>query len=191
MSQLVNMKKISRVSRIVQVVLVLYAIIHILLWASSIISPSLSEVSQGTSDAGLFIQHNMEGKESESAQLVAANMNPRLWLTTTDTLFQLSIFYFLYLLFQQYRLGYIYSLVAVNQIKRMGYCFMLWPIFDLCYGPLLIISLKLLGIIEHGELKFSLNNENLEMLAIGLMLTVVGWIIAEGKKLKDEQDLTI
>lgn len=185
------MDKIKVVSRLVQIMLVLYALVHISLWALSVVEqPTLGSTNQPDTN-GVYITTNFKGMESEAAQLTAIGMNPRLWLNTPGALFQLAIFSFLFLLFQQYRLGSIYSLEAVTQIRRIGYCTIIWPLFEVLYGPGLIIGLKLSGVIEHGDLTFSFNNDGLEMLAIGLIITVVSWIIAEGRHMKEEQDLTI
>lgn len=185
------MNKISFASRIVQIVLVIYAALHIYMWAFSIVEPHFAQTEKGSENYEVSVKVDIENLAPEYQQLANANMNPALWLNTPNTLFQLAIFLFLFLLFEQFRHGNIYSQTVISQIKHIGHILIFWPVFELIYGPLLIITLKVIGIIEHGEINVSLNNEGLEILAIGLMLTVASWIVAEGKKLKDEQDLTI
>ncbi len=175
----------------VQAILLVTAIIQIALWAHAVRNDGGVQYSAVSGSTEISVHSKLENKESEAKQLSAVGMNAALWLHTPILMFNLCLYLLLLLLFQQYQKGQIYSSDAVTQIRRVGLCLLLWPLFDLIYDPALILSLKLIGMIDTGELNLVLNTDNLTMLSVGLMTTVIGWIMAEGQRLQEEQELTI
>jgi len=118
-------------------------------------------------------------------------MNAQLWLSTPGMIIQIAIYWTLFLLFSQFYRGQIFSSDAVFYIRRLGLWVLLWPVVLFIYPPLLIGGLKVIGLLEHGELSISLGSDDFAKFIAGAMIMVVGWVMHEATRLKDEQELTI
>ncbi|MBO1255657.1 DUF2975 domain-containing protein [Alteromonas sp. 5E99-2] len=186
------MKKISTLSQFLCVVFVIASFVHIGIWAYLVFFSQLDHgtiVDTGQTEFNFLF--NFTGFESEVRQLKEVGLSPAFWLTTHQLLYQLAIYGMLFLLFKQYKEGHIFSFNSVVQIRRLGLCVLLWPLVQLIYPSALILILKLLGFLEHGEISFSITIESFEAIATGFIILVIGSIMAEAARLKNEQELVI
>ncbi|MDX1900383.1 MAG: DUF2975 domain-containing protein [Gammaproteobacteria bacterium] len=107
-------------------------------------------------------------------------------------LVQLYILYSLINLFKLYERGNIFSLRHVDYIRNIGYA--------LFIGQLIIAPIHeaLIGIVltihnppHHRFFQISLDQSNIGVLLTGLLVILISWIVAEGCKIHEEQQLTI
>jgi hypothetical protein len=185
------MEKIIKVSQFIRMFVIVVAIIHIGIGLFVAINldtdPSMLAMEEEVSPFEL--RYDIDS--SEAKQLAAIDMNAMIWLESPIYIIYLMIYWFIFRLFSEYREAKIFSVDAILQLRNLGVTFIIWPVFAALYPPLLIISLKALGILEHGEINLGLGADDLSIVIMGLMLTVVGWIMGEAQKIKEEQELTV
>lgn len=186
------MNNIVKVSRAIRIVLVIAALFQISLWGYFSLLPQMTD-SQ-TFENGVFhvlLSADFEGMESEAQQLRSAGIDPGLWLNTPPTVFFLFLYSLLFGLFGHYQQGDIFGTAVTGQIRKIGLSVILWPVIQILYPPVVIVSFKLAGVLEHGSINIALGSNTLTMMATGVMITVVGWVMAEGAQMKKEQELTV
>lgn len=186
------MKKICSISQTIRVLLAIAMLFQCLLWGYF----SIFSTEQTTSDTSsesyrLYLESNFQGMEVTAQQLIDSQMNAHLWLNTPGTLFHLVLYYLLFKLFTQFYHGNIFSLSVSQKIRQLGIWVLIWPVTLIVYPPLLVISLKITGILEHGELEIALGSDHLSMVIVGAMISVIGWIMEEASRLNQEYELTI
>jgi hypothetical protein len=186
------MKKIKLVSQTIRVLLVIAALLQASLWAYfGFVTEKMDYQTVSQDELSLIISTKFEGMESAAQQIIEIDMNPQLWLTTPGTLIYLILYALLFLLFSQFYKGHIFSLQTATFIRRIGLCVVAWPLLLTLYPPVLILCLKFTGALEHGEIAIGLSSNDLNKLATGIMVMVVGWVMEEATKLKEDQELTI
>ena len=107
------------------------------------------------------------------------------------TIVELLIVYFLIKLFRLYEQGEIFSLKNVRYIRNVGYGLLI-------YQLLMPIRQFLLGFIltwhNPPGLRYAvvaINGTNVGIVLTALIIILISWIMAEGYKLREEQQLTI
>lgn len=186
------MKKIRSISQTIRVLLVIAILFQCLSWGYfSIFTPDSAALETSSDSYKLYLESNFEGMEVVAQQLIASQMNAQIWLKTPGTLFHLVLYFLLFKLFTQFYHGDIFSLSVSQKIRQLGIWMLVWPITLIIYPPLLVIALKITGILEHGELEIALGSDHLSMIIVGAMISVIGWIMEEASRLKQEQELTI
>lgn len=105
----------------------------------------------------------------------------------------LLVLYFLIKLFRLYERGEIFSIKNVNYIRNIGYILLigqcLHPICDALMSIILTWNNHLYGAKRYIAITFS--GTNLSIILIALLVILVSWIMAEGYKLREENQLTI
>lgn len=99
--------------------------------------------------------------------------------------------YFLIRLFRLYERGTIFTIQNVRYLRNIGYTLLigqlLSPIYDMLISLVLTWSnphhYRMIGITEKGI--------NVEMILVALLVILISWIMLEGYKLKEEQELTV
>jgi hypothetical protein len=104
----------------------------------------------------------------------------------------LFILYFLIKLFRLYEKGEIFSFNNVRYIRNIGYVLL---IGQLIASPLnqFLMGLVLTWRNPHGHrfAAITLDQTNFGILLTALLVLLISWIMAEGYKLREEQQLTI
>lgn len=101
------------------------------------------------------------------------------------------IIYFLIRLFKLYQRAEIFSLQNVNYIKNIGYTLLLLQVVrPLCDGVLSGI-LTLNNPAGHRYIKVTITGTNLSMVLTAFIIILVSWIMVEGCRLREEQQLTV
>lgn len=180
-----KIKKVSLIFRwLFQVLIFLIPIIHILSWINA---PTPIDVS-GT--LGFFSSVVPKGVEvlhslSPSTKLIGCLVD------AIPLIFIELILFFLIKLFKLYEQAEIFSIQNVNYIKKIGKALLLNRILKfICNG---ILSALLTWNNPPGSRAITLTVTDMH---IGLILTsfliiLIGWIMAEGCQLREEQQLTI
>lgn len=103
----------------------------------------------------------------------------------------LCVLYFLIRLFQLYAQCEIFSLKNVHYIKCIGYALFIEQLVHPIYEALLSAALTWGN--PHGERTaiITFSGTNITILFTALLIILVSWIMAEGHKLKEDQQYTI
>ncbi|EKD73060.1 MAG: hypothetical protein ACD_45C00473G0014 [uncultured bacterium] len=99
------------------------------------------------------------------------------------------ILYFLIKLFGLYKQADIFSLKNVNYIKKIGYTLLIGQLLNPIYQAFMTVNLS--WSIHPRYLSISVSSTHIEVLLTALLIILISWIMAEGCKLREEQQLTI
>jgi hypothetical protein len=98
---------------------------------------------------------------------------------------------FLIKLFKLYERGEIFSSSNVRIIRNIGYTLLasqfVYPVYEAALG----IVLTWHNLPGHRMFMVSFGQNNVGMLLVALLVILISWIMAEGCKLREEQQLTI
>lgn len=183
------MDKIQRVSCffkiIFQILFVLTPILHIIGWMNA---PEAFSVIENTFTMSVIpspyrdaILHTLSGEEKMLGGLV--DMVP--------TIIDLFIIYSLIRLFRLYEVGEIFSMRNVKYIRNIGYGLLASEIVNPIYEAVLGLVLTWNNPPGHKFASITMNQTNIGMLLTALLVILVSWIMAEGCKLREEQQLTV
>jgi hypothetical protein len=99
--------------------------------------------------------------------------------------------YFLIRLFRLYEQGEIFSLINVNYIKKIGYILFIFQLLSPITNGLLTGVLTWHNPPGHRYIAISLSGINIAMLLTASLIILISWIMSEGCRLREEQQLTI
>jgi hypothetical protein len=106
-------------------------------------------------------------------------------------LIELYILYSLIKLFKLYEKNEIFSLKHVRYIKKIGYALLIGQIIHPFYEGLMGLVLTWHNPPGAHLIKVTLDQTNIGILFTALLVILISWIMAEGYKLREEQQLTI
>lgn len=127
------------------------------------------------------ILHTLSGSE----KLLA------LSLSSIPMFIQLYILFSLISLFKLYEKGEIFSLNNVRYIRNIGYALLVTQIIDSIYQGAMGFVLTRYNPPGQRFASITLDQTNMGVLLIALIVILISWIMAEGCKLREEQQLTI
>lgn len=104
---------------------------------------------------------------------------------------ELYIIYSLIKLFKLYELGEIFSIKNVRYIRNIGYALLIGQLINPFYEALMGIVLTLHNPPGHRYAMISFHQTNIGIIFTGLLVILISWIMAEGYKLREDQQLTI
>ncbi|WP_340678527.1 DUF2975 domain-containing protein [Paraglaciecola sp.] len=189
------MEKIARVSFFIRLLIILVACLNVAVITVSIITQSSTnsaELALGTSKSTISQEASLPNLSVDfSRELDADGFNSHAFFLIPELLFSLFIYLSLIKLFGLYQQGYIFTISHINQLRNMGTCLLVWPVFDLLYPIFLALIFRIFGLSASLPLVFSIGSDQLLKLLIGLIIFVVSWIMMEGQRLLQEQELTI
>ncbi|MEP1446687.1 MAG: DUF2975 domain-containing protein [Paraglaciecola sp.] len=189
------MEKIAKVSLLIRLLIILVASLNIIVIAVAIISQSetnSAELAVGTSQS--YVSQIVGVPESSSVfaeELLAEGFDSHAIILIPELLFYLFIYWSLIKLFGLYQRGGIFTIHHIKQLRNIGTCLLVWPVFDLFYPILLTLLFRSTGLSDSLPLVLSLGSDQLLKLLIGLIIFVMSWIMMEGQRLQQEQELTI
>lgn len=99
--------------------------------------------------------------------------------------------YYLMRLFQLYEQGDIFKPTNVRCFRKLSRVLLLWFAAGIVHRPLLSIALTLHNPPGHRMLTIGFGSPDVTALLLGLILAVIAWVMEEGRKLQEEQDLTV
>lgn len=106
-------------------------------------------------------------------------------------LVELYILYALIKLFKLYEKGEIFTLNNVRYIRRIGYGLLLTQMINPVYEALMGVILTWNNPPGYRIVKVTLDQTNIGIIFAALIVILISWIMAEGCKLHEEQQLTI
>lgn len=103
----------------------------------------------------------------------------------------LFILYSLIKLFRLYEQAEIFSLNNVRYIRNIGYALFIGQLIQPFYQFLMGIILTMHNPKGHRYAAFTFDQTNISILLMGLLMILISWIMAEGCRLREEQQLTV
>lgn len=103
---------------------------------------------------------------------------------------QMLIYYFLYQLFALYAEGKIFRIENIRYIRKLGFAMVGEQVALTAYGVLSSMILTMNNPPGQKQLMLSISF-NSKILLIALLITVVTWIMEEGRKLQEQDDYTV
>lgn len=104
---------------------------------------------------------------------------------------QLLILFSLIRLFKLYEQGVFFSMNNVRYFRNIGYALIATQIVDPLYQGLMGLILTWRNPPGHRFFSISLDQANIGVLLVALMVILISWIMLEGCKINEEQQLTI
>ncbi|MBA3662404.1 MAG: DUF2975 domain-containing protein [Gammaproteobacteria bacterium] len=104
---------------------------------------------------------------------------------------EMFILYSLIKLFKLYEKGEIFSINHVRDIRNIGYALLTGQLLEPFYQFMMGLVLTLNNPPHHRYAAITLDQTNIGILLTALMVILISWIMAEGCKLREEQQLTI
>lgn len=103
---------------------------------------------------------------------------------------QMLVLYFLIKLFKLYEKGNIFSIQHVRYIRNIGYALLIGQLIQPFY-QFVMGFLTLHNPPHHRFAAITLDQTNIGMILTALLVILISWIMAEGCKLHEEQQLTV
>lgn len=107
------------------------------------------------------------------------------------TTIEMMILYFLIKLFKLYEQGKIFALSNVKYLKKIGICMLINQEVSFIYEALISFVLTLHNPAGHHTASISFGTYDIYNIVTAIMVIVISWIMAEGCKLNEEQQLTV
>jgi len=104
---------------------------------------------------------------------------------------QLFILYSLIKLFRLFERGELFSLNTVHRMRNIGFALVIGQLIDPLYQFTMGIVLTLNNPPGHRFASITLDQTNIGVLLTALLVILISWIMSEGYKLREEQQLTI
>jgi len=104
---------------------------------------------------------------------------------------EMCILYFLIKLFKLYESEEIFSLNHVRYISNIGYALLIDQLIEPFYQFIMGLILTMHNPPHHRYAAIVLGQTNIGILLTALLVILISWIMAEGCKLREEQQLTI
>lgn len=101
------------------------------------------------------------------------------------------VLYFLIKLFKMYEKGEIFSLNHVRYIRNIGYTLLIGQLIEPFYQFAMGVILTIHNPPHHRYAAITFDQTNIGILLTALLVILISWIMAEGCKLREEQQLTI
>ncbi len=105
-------------------------------------------------------------------------------------LIQLYILFSLIRLFKLYEQGVIFSMNNVRYIRNIGYALIGTQIINALYQALMGFILTWRNPPGHRFSSITFDQTNLSIILVALMVILISWIMLEGYKIREEQQLT-
>lgn len=104
---------------------------------------------------------------------------------------QLFVLYALIKLFKLYEQGDIFSIQHVKYLRYIGYGLLIGQLIEPVYQFVMGLVLTMNNPPHHHYAAITLSHTNLGILLTSLLVILISWIMAEGCKLREEQQLTV
>lgn len=94
-------------------------------------------------------------------------------------------------LFRLYEAGVVFREANVRCFRDLSRALLGWFAAGIVYQPFMSLALTLHHPPGQRQITLGLGTADLTALLVGLTLAVVAWVMDEGRKLQEEQDLTV
>ncbi|HSW94096.1 MAG TPA: DUF2975 domain-containing protein [Gammaproteobacteria bacterium] len=112
-------------------------------------------------------------------------------ISVIPVMIKMAVLYFLVKLFKLYERGNIFSKDHVKYIRNIGYALLIGQLIQPFYQFAMGFVLTLNNPPHHRYAAITFDQTNLGVLFTALLVILISWIMAEGYKLHQEQQLTV
>lgn len=112
-------------------------------------------------------------------------------INSVPLLIELFILYSLIKLFRLFERGEIFSINNVRYIRNIGYGLLAGQLLDPIYESIMGLFLTWYNPPGHRLITVTFDQTNFGTLLTALLVILISWIMAEGCKLREEQQLTV
>jgi len=192
----VPLLQIQNVSKIIRLIIVIVALIHIgsfLFTVLNVEERSLShqiELKQEQTSYTATVEMTGTGEEL-AENLNNEGFNGLAILGSADMVIYSIIYFFIYRLFSLYQQGKIFTPANINCIEKIGRCLLAWVLVSLLYPVLVVLIIRFSALSDSLPIMVSVTSDDLIHLLSGLVIYVIAWVMAEAMKLQQEQTLVI
>ncbi len=130
----------------------------------------------------------------EKAILHVLSMNEKILgclVSIIPTMIEMLVLYFLIKLFKLYEQGEVFSLSHVRYMRDIGFALLAGQLIEPFYQFVMGLVLTLNNPPRHRYAAIHMDQTNIGILLTALLVILISWIVAEGCKLREEQQLTI
>lgn len=113
------------------------------------------------------------------------------FLSMIHLFIQLFILHCLIKLFGMFSQGNIFSIDHVRYLRNLGYTLLIGQCFEPIYQLLMGIILTFKNPPGHRFMSITLDQTNIALVLTALIVILISWIMAEGFKMYEEQQLTV
>jgi hypothetical protein len=181
-----RIKRVSLFFRIIfQILFITLPVILVIAWATS---PESLVIMGGVINMSFIPRsyaHNILHILSPMDRLLGFG------ISSIPMLIELYILYSLIKLFGLYSKGEIFSANNVRHIQTIGYALLVTQMIHPFYEGLMGVALTRNNPHGHRFASVTLDQTNLGIICVALIVILISWIMAEGCKLREEQQLTI
>jgi len=183
------MERIKRVSLFFRIVFqIIFIALPILLIVSWIYAPNELVLFIG------FLQLDPIPASYSKSILHTLSVNEKIMgclVSAIPTMVKMFMVYSLIKLFKLYEKGDIFSLNHVKYIRNVGYALLLGQLLEPFYQFVMGIVLTMHNPPHHRYAAITLDQTNIGILLTALLVILISWIMAEGYKMREEQQLTV
>lgn len=110
----------------------------------------------------------------------------------TKSICSILALYFLMRLFSLYAQGLIFTALNVRRIRQIGFVLLAKPVLDLLYQALMGLVLTMNnGVTSAYNIPIIFDGSHITGILTALVILLVSWVMEEGRKLKEQEELTI
>lgn len=180
-----RIKRVSTVFRLLfQALLVAVPIVHILAWLNA---PTPIDIS---GSLGFFVSVLPKGIEVLSPLSTATKLYGFAVSAIPVIIIELML-YFLMRLFKLYERAEIFSLANVNYLKKIGYALLIHQLTRIVCNGFISMILTWHNPPGHRVLVLTIATVEITAILTAFLVILISWIMTEGCRLREEQQLTI
>jgi hypothetical protein len=94
-------------------------------------------------------------------------------------------------LFRLYEIGQIFRPANVRCFRNLSRALIAWCLVNIASGELLSLALTAHHPPGQRMISVGFGSPDITALLVGLILSVIAWVMEEGRKMQEEQDLTV
>ena len=191
------MSKIAFVSKLVQILIVATATLHIAAYLSVIFFGEFQGTGRHFSAHFGFMSPDFSIDFIKSWQhmalaLEAETFNSAAILGLAKLIPYILNYYFIFRLFGLYKTGVIFTYANTRCLKYIGATLIGWIFLNLFYPLLVVLVIRFTDASQTiNSVNFILGLQDLTYLLMGLVIYVIAWIMNEAIELKQQQELVI
>lgn len=187
-----NIKRVSLFFRIIfQTLLVGLPTLLVIAWFTD---PSSLVLLHGLINLSFIPQNYMPSAYHGSAIMHVFNLPERiigLCIGAIPTAIEMYFLYSLVCLFKLYEKGEIFSAKNVQYIRASAYALLLVQIINPIYESIMGIFLTWRNPPGHHFFAITVDQTNLGLICLAILILLISWVMAEGARLNEEQQLTV
>jgi len=195
------MSKISKISQLIRILIIFVAFIHLSSFCLALYlhkdnvaltSHIDKTITHEQSGANFYLTAQLTDNWHSFAQnLEQEKFNSLAILASVDVILYLLLYGYIFRLFTLYHQGKFFDDSNIHCIKNIGKCLLAWVAISLFYPIIVNFTIRMIGASHSLPLVFGIGSNEFSHLLSGLIIYAIAWVMAEAKRLQQEQELVI